>query len=459
MVRVFQVYYPARTLVLLGGEALLACSSFLAAAMIQFGGRSGDVLAREHGYGKIIAISLVSLLCSHAFDLYDPERLTRKGEARIRLLVSLGVLSFLLAGLAWIFPSFVLGRNVFLVGLIILTFALWMWRGAYTWSIRQQFLRDRVYVLGSSETARRLVEILRQRKDLGMEVVGWAGVTGNGPQARDALASSVRFIRRKGNVDRVVVAQGGERRGMLPVSELLDVRLSGIKVEDATSLLEQVTGRIDVDELHPSWLIFGDGFRLRPAFMLFRRIFTIVVSLLFLLLCLPLIPLIVIAIKLTSPGPALYRQDRVGKNGVVFKCYKFRTMRPDAEADTGPVWASDEDPRITKLGHFLRKSRLDEIPQLWNVLRGDMGFIGPRPERPEFVAKLAQAIPYYNLRHIVRPGVTGWAQVRYQYGASIAEAKEKLQYDLYYIKHMSLSLDMVILFHTVKTVLGARGAR
>jgi exopolysaccharide biosynthesis polyprenyl glycosylphosphotransferase len=193
--------------------------------------------------------------------------------------------------------------------------------------------------------------------------------------------------------------------------------------------------------------------------MLARRLISIFVSLTILLAVSPLLPIIAIAIRLTSPGPILYRQQRVGKDGTVFHCYKFRTMRADAEADTGPTWAGDEDPRITLIGRWLRLTRLDELPQLWNVLRGDMAFIGPRPERPEFVEWLGREIPFYSLRQVVRPGLTGWAQVRYQYGASVEESKEKLQYDLYYIKHMSLLLDLLIVFETVKTVLLARGSR
>jgi exopolysaccharide biosynthesis polyprenyl glycosylphosphotransferase len=198
---------------------------------------------------------------------------------------------------------------------------------------------------------------------------------------------------------------------------------------------------------------------LKQWFLLVRRVVSIAISLVALLCCLPLIPFIALAIKVSSPGPVLFRQQRVGRGGSLFTVYKFRTMRQDAEAGTGAVWATKGDPRITRIGSFLRKSRLDEIPQLWNVLKGDMGFVGPRPERQEFVMWLEQKIPYYELRHIIRPGVTGWAQVRYQYGASLEESKQKLQYDLYYIKHMSLALDLFILFETVKTILLRRGAQ
>jgi len=259
-------------------------------------------------------------------------------------------------------------------------------------------------------------------------------------------------------VHRVIVAMD-DRRGTLPVMDMLQLRLNGIKIEEATSWLEKISGRIEVDNLYPSWLIFADGFRFSASFMLLRRIIAIAASGVLLLLVLPVIPFVILAIKLDSRGQVLYRQKRIGLGGKIFYCYKFRTMRQDAEADTGATWALDDDPRITKVGQFLRTSRLDEIPQLWCVLKGDMSFVGPRPERPEFVEMLTQEIPFYGVRNAVRPGITGWAQVRYKYGNTIADAKEKLQYDLYYIKNMSLGLDVMIMFQTIKIVLLGRGAQ
>ena len=458
MVRLFNIYYPLRTLVLAGGEFIIVCTSFLLATLIQLGSDSYLVLNYENGFYKILAVAGLAMLCLHYFDLYDLERLRSWGEIYFRLLVVLGTLSLLLAAISYLLPNFMLGSGVFLSGLVILTLGLIGWRAVYAWLIRQPYLRERVYVLGMGERANRLVESLRARKDLGLDVVGWAGAIGNGSMTRESLGATLLALREKQAVDRVIVAFS-DRRGKMPVGELLQLRLSDIKIEEATALLEQISGKIEVEGLHPSWLIFSEGFRLNPTFLLVRRVVSILVALTILALALPLIPLIALAIKLSSPGPVLYRQKRVGRNGVVFHCYKFRTMRPDAEADSGPTWASDEDPRITPLGRFLRRSRLDELPQLWNVLRGDMGFIGPRPERPEFVEWLTREIPYYQLRHILRPGITGWAQVSYKYGSSLQDAKEKLQYDLYYIKNLSLGLDLLILFQTIKIILLGRGAQ
>ena len=291
-----------------------------------------------------------------------------------------------------------------------------------------------------------------------MDVMGWSGAMGGGSMNREALRDKLAEIAEKHNLDRVIIALE-DRRGIMPVRELLDLRLSGVKVEDATGIVEKISGKIEVDSIHPSWLIFSEGFRLNPTFMFLRRFFSLVVSLVLLLAVLPLLPLIALAIKLTSPGPVLYAQKRVGRNGKVFTCYKFRTMRADAETAHGPSWAGDNDPRVTLVGRWLRRVRIDEIPQLWNVLRGEMGFVGPRPERPEFVEWLSREIPYYPLRHVIRPGITGWAQIRYQYGASLEESKEKLKFDLYYIKHMSLSFELMIVLESVKIVLLRRGAR
>jgi len=232
-----------------------------------------------------------------------------------------------------------------------------------------------------------------------------------------------------------------------------------VRIEEATSWLEKISGRIEVEQLYPSWLIFADGFRFSTSFNLMRRLLSTLMSLSLLLVVLPFLPFVILAIKLDSKGPVVYRQKRVGLGGHVFYCYKFRTMRQDAEADTGPTWAGDDDPRITRVGKFLRAARIDEIPQLWCVFKGSMAFVGPRPERPEFVEWLTKEIPYYGVRHAVRPGITGWAQVRYKYGNTVEDAKEKLQYDLFYIKNASLGLDILIMFQTIKIVLLGRGAQ
>ena len=405
-------------------------------------------------------ITAIVLLCSYYADLYAPQQLKSRGETGFRLLAVLGMLSFLLAGISYAFPKISIGqgRGVLLIGILLLTLGLSFWRLAYFWLLRMPLLRERVYVIGSGPRAQELVDAIRNDAHLGMELVGW---THENELEGESAAGSKATLLRLGDgiaVDRVILSLA-DRRGRLPARELLQVRLHGVKVENSSSLLEKLSGRIEIGDLRPSTMIFAEGFRLNPWAMAARRMVAILLSLGVLLVALPLLPFIALAIKLTSRGPVLFTQERVGRRGRNFKVYKFRTMRQDAEAGSGAVWATPDDPRLTAIGGFLRRSRLDEIPQLWNVLKGDMSFVGPRPERPEFVQWLGDVIPYYDLRHIVRPGITGWAQVRYPYGSSVDDSRRKLEYDLYYIKHMSLSLDLVVAFATIKTVLLRRGAR
>ncbi len=457
MIRLFNVYYPVRTLVLLAGEALLVWSSFLIATLWQHPEDGYVVLNYEGGYWKILVASVAVLIFSHLFDLYEPAQWNAKGELYFRLLLVPGVLALAIAILAYIFPRVLIGNNSVVVGLVLVTVALFGWRIMYAWLVQKPYLRERVYVLGIGERAQRLMNGLRSRAELGVEVAGWSGNIEGAP-TREAIAADLMGLVQDHRVHRVIVAVA-DRRGTLPVSEMLQLRLSGIKIEEATSWLEKISGRIEVDNLYPSWLIFGEGFRFSAGFLLLRRIIAILVSAVLLLLVLPVLPFVMLAIRLDSRGPVLYRQKRVGLGGKVFYCYKFRTMRQDAEVDTGATWATDDDPRITRFGKFLRTSRLDEIPQLWCVLKGDMNFVGPRPERPEFVNMLAKEVPFYRVRNAVAPGITGWAQVCYKYGNTVEDAKEKLQYDLYYIKNMSLGLDVMIMVQTIKIVLLGRGAQ
>lgn len=457
MIRLFNVYYPKRLLVLVAGEAVLVCASFILGAMLRLQD-SMLVLEYENGLYKILGITLGALICLYYFDLYDPHRVPSRGETYFRVLAAMGFMAFVLAALSYFFPDFMMGGDTFVVGLLILTFTLVGWRSAYAWLINRPFMRERIYVLGSGDRACRFVESLRARTEIGIDVIGWSGGVEPDPHNPNDIGTGVMEMAAKRQVSRVIVALG-DRRGTMPVRELLEIRLRGVKVEDVTGVLEKITGKVEIDGLYPSWLIFSEGFRAGSVFIFARRIVSLAASSMLLLLILPFLPFIALAIKLDSRGPIFYQQTRVGRFGKPFKVVKFRSMRTDAEAETGPKWAGDEDPRITRAGRWLRNTRLDEVPQLWNVFRGDMGFVGPRPERPEFVEWLVREIPYYNFRHMIRPGITGWAQVCYQYGASIEEAKEKLKYDLYYTKNMSLGLDLVIILRSIKIVLFGYGAR
>jgi sugar transferase (PEP-CTERM system associated) len=463
MIRLFNVYYPARTLVLLLCEVLLVAGSFLlATTCISLMGPDGYValesaLILDYGWLKIAGITVLTLLLTYYFDLYGPRRISESWEIYFRLLLVLSILSFILAGIVYLSPDLDIGPYVLIVGVSFLTVFLVFWRWSYERIIGLPMFRERVYILGCGQRARTVVETLRASHDAGMEVVGWEGESDVSGQL-DRFAADLRAFRKpKPGIDRVIVAME-DRRESMPLRELLDLRLRGVVIENSSTLLERLSGKLPLDGLNPSTLIFTEGFRMNTTQQLFRRLLSFVVSFLALVICLPFIPFIILAVRLSSPGPVFFSQTRVGRRGRPFTAYKFRTMRKDAEAQ-GAVWAAQDDPRVTPVGRFMRSTRLDEIPQLWNVLRGEMAFVGPRPERPEFVQWLSQEIPFYDLRHMIRPGITGWAQVRYRYGASLEETKRKLEYDLYYVKHQSIGLDLLIMFETIKTIILRRGAQ
>jgi sugar transferase (PEP-CTERM system associated) len=457
MIRILNVYYSIRTLVRLLCEALLVVGSFLLATVCVVGPDTYIALIYQNGLLKIAGITVLTLLLSYYFDLYETQPNSGRWEAYFRLLLLLSVLSFILAGLVYFFPQIDIGPNVLVIGASILAIALVFWQWVYEWILGLSFFRERVYVLGGGERARKVVEVIRSRRDAGMEVVEGAGEKTSGSELERLAADLQAFCRPEFRIERVIVAME-DRRGSMPVRELLDLRGRGVVIEDDSAVMERLLGRLPLNCLNPSSLIFTQGFNVKASQQVLRRIVSITVSFIGLAICLPFIPFIILAVRLSSPGPIFYHQTRVGLRGRLFSVIKFRTMRQDAE-EQGAVWATRNDPRVTPIGRFMRLTRLDEIPQLWNVLRGEMGFVGPRPERPEFVQWLNSEIPFYELRHLIRPGITGWAQVRYRYCASLEDAKQKLEYDLYYVKHLSLGLDLFIMFETIKTIILRRGAQ
>jgi sugar transferase (PEP-CTERM system associated) len=357
----------------------------------------------------------------------------------------------------------VVGPDQTLIGIIaVLLATVWAARAVFAWLMRAIGPRERLLMIGTTHGSVTLArELLDRRPELGIDIVGFvdaeSGRTGalcNTDVVGDIDA--VSDIVRERRVDRVVVNLA-DARGRLPVDKLLDLRLRGIPIDHLASVYERYTGKIALENLRPSWFIFSSGFRHTQTLVAAKRLLDIVVATTGLLLSAPVLAVVAAAVKLTSPGPVVYTQRRVGHNGKPFTIRKFRSMQIDAEADTGAVWATINDPRLTPIGRLLRSTRLDELPQLWNVLLGDMSLVGPRPERPEFVSHLEREIKFYGRRHLVKPGLTGWAQISYPYGASVHDALQKLQYDLYYLKHMSIGFDLFIMLATFRTVWSRTG--
>jgi sugar transferase (PEP-CTERM system associated) len=336
------------------------------------------------------------------------------------------------------------------------------WRVAFEWFSGHVGARERLLLIGTNASTVTLARELRARKDLGIEIVGFVDQLPRPavPDDEDVnivgTLDDIPDIVKSRNVDRVVVSLA-DARGRLPMDRLLEMKLDGVRFDHLASVYEECTGKIAIENLRPSWFIFSSGFRKSRFVEAGKRALDIAVASIGLVLTGPLMGLVAIAVRLTSPGPVLYHQKRVGLQGKVFTVHKFRSMRVDAEKHTGAVWATEGDTRVTPIGRFIRSARLDELPQFWNVLHGDMSFVGPRPERPEFVRDLTKQIPFYGQRHVVRPGLTGWAQVNFRYGATVADSMEKLQSDLFYIKNLSIALDLFIILKTIQTIVLRRG--
>lgn len=471
MIRFLHAYFPKRTFFLCVSEVCLVSLAFFAAAVARLGSDATFMLHYQHGSLKIVVTSLGVITCMFYFDLYDSSILGNRREGLIRLIQVLGTVYSLSVLLYYFYPPLELGRGIFVIGLLFVALLLLSWRRLFSKINSISEFANRVLILGEGSLAEHLQHEFESRPELGLRVVGRVPPATNGDDhARCERAESSGDPLRAGFVkdlsrtvellhaSRVIVAMD-ERRGKLPVDGLLSLKCRGLQVDDAVAVYEQITGKVPIESVCSGWLLFSQGCYPSRLHLAYKRLASVLISMIGLLLSLPLLPFVILAIRLTSPGPILYRQRRVGRDGALFNCCKFRTMRADAEADTGPTWAKDDDPRITGVGRFLRHSRIDEIPQLWNVLKGDMCLVGPRPERPEFVDELSREIPYYGLRHTIRPGITGWAQIRYKYGSSIDDAKEKLRYDLFYIKNGSAGLDLLIFFNTIKVILLGRGAK
>ena len=455
--QLFNRYVSTRSLTVFAGELCLIFGSVALAATFQ---QTPDLVG---SFWKIALVTGVCQLCLYYNDFYDLTLVHSNRELVVRLLQAVGAASIALAALYFTIPALVIGDGIFVSALFVFLVGILGWRLLFNRLTGSLDMEERILVVGTGETARKVIRQILDQREFAYRVIGFIdddrarigerivnpGIVGT-PSDIPALVA-------RHQIDRIIVGLS-DRRGKLPIEALLSAKLAGIRVEDATTTYERVTGKILIDDLRPSWLIFSDGFHVSRLTRWMKRAIDLALSLLVAVLAAPLMLLTALAVWLESEGPILYCQERVGENGRTFTLCKFRSMRADAEKGGTPVWAKDGDDRVTRIGGFIRKTRLDELPQIWNVLRGDMSFVGPRPERPYFVAELAKEIPFYQQRHAVKPGLTGWAQVKYRYGSSLEDAMEKLRYDLYYIKHLSVFFDLTIVFDTVKVVLFRKGA-
>ena len=444
-------------------ENLLIVSAVMLSARLRLGDVGWVTFTVEGGIAKTVLVAVVVQLCLYFADLYDSRSYSDPAELFIRLVKGLGAAAFCLAVLYFWLPGLEIGRGVFLISAVLILLFVGGWRMSSRWATGLK-ARERLLLVGTGPQAVALArELFDRRSELGVEIVGFIDIdpTRVGAPVLNpgviGVIDDIPSIAEARHVNRVVVSVA-DARGKLPMDKLLRMKLAGVQFDHLASVYEEYTGKIAIENLRPSWFVFSAGFQKKEVLLLAKRAFDVFASVVGLLIGFPIMLVVYVAVRMTSKGPAFYHQTRVGQHGKHFVVHKFRSMRVDAEAGTGAVWATQTDTRVTPIGRFLRRTRLDETPQLWNVLVGEMSLVGPRPERPEFVESLTREIPFYGERHVVKPGVTGWAQVRYTYGASVEDALEKLQYDLFYAKNFTLTLDLLIVFNTVKTVLLRRGA-
>ena len=455
----------ARTVLLLIAEATVIFGAIVGAVDLRFGFTAASYeLVERHGLLKAGMATAFCLAAFYLFDLYDFVVMHDRRELVLRLVQALGLAWIALALMFYLFPYLVIGRGVALIALPLALTLMVGWRISIHWFLGHPDFGERILIVGSGNLAVEVAREVLDRPDAGYRIVGFVGSDAEllgksliNPRVIGITSELIEVVKRE-NIDRIVVAMG-ERRGLLPTDMLLQLSLAGtVSIEEGATFYERITSRVSLNMMRPSWLIFSGRGRQARLSGLLRSFVHRFVALVGGILSLPIGLLTALLIKLDSRGPVFYRQERVGNNGKTFVLLKFRSMRVDAE-QAGPVWASKDDDRTTRVGRIIRKVRIDEIPQFWNILRGEMAFVGPRPERPHFVAQLAQEIPYYEQRHLIPPGLTGWAQIKYPYGASIEDARQKLQYDLFYVKNQSLMLDAIVLFETIKIIIFGRGGQ
>jgi len=463
MIRLFRVSVPTGVFLLLVSEALLLTCAFIVSSFLVLEVDPTVFLLYDGGLLRILAVVASVMLGLHFLDFYSGRWTASRAVLALQMGQAFGFAFLLQALLTYVNPEWMLPRWLMIVGSVLSLLLLVTWRTAYESVLAHTVGSQRLLFLGTSPVVQQVSAYLERHPELGLTNLGYlddehqAGTVLNGAKVLGPLRA-LREVVAETRPDRIVVGLS-ERRQRLPLQELLDLRFSGVIIEEAAATYEAVQGRVPTQELRPAQLIFSGELGPRPGYLRLQAAYSAALALVGIVVFAPLMVLVAVAVKLSSRGPVLYRQTRVGLHGRVFTLYKFRSMYQDAEARTGAVWASRNDPRITPVGRWLRRLRLDELPQFFNVLKGDMAIVGPRPERPEFVAVLSEKIPYYRQRHFVKPGITGWAQINYKYGDTLEDTIVKLEYDLYYIKHLSPALDAYIIFQTLKTMLRLRGGQ
>ncbi|MBI4892226.1 MAG: sugar transferase [Acidobacteria bacterium] len=463
MIRLFRISMPVSVVGLLVSEAVLAFCCYLAAWALV-----GDVdvqfyLLFESGGEKILLVVASILLGAYFNDLYSEVKVASRLRLAQQYCLVIGMAFLTQALLSYVYPDLIVGRWQMMVGSALGLVLLPGWRSLFSMLVLQVWYREKVLFVGANSLVLTLARTFHKEPQLAMTSLGYLAeeplegdFPGLGPwlgKPRDILE-----VHAQQKPDRIVVGLN-ERRGQMPVNELLSLRLSGRVVEFAAAMYERITWRVSVEALRPSHLIFSHELGPNPRNLALQRVYSFVVALVGVVITAPVMLGVWLAVRLTSPGAAVYSQRRVGLNGKEFNVMKFRSMYIDAEARTGAVWAQKNDPRITPVGRWLRKLRLDELPQFFNVLKGEMSIVGPRPERPEFVRVLSEQIPFYGQRHTILPGITGWAQINHKYGDTLEDTVTKLEYDLYYLKNVGPSLDLYVIFHTVKVMLLSRGSQ
>jgi sugar transferase (PEP-CTERM system associated) len=468
MVRLFHQYVSAKGIVLFAVESALIVATIIWGAQVRFWRDPAEFdlfLSSPFFTLQLIARVVVFQICFLYGDLYAPQTLNDRNEQIVSLGKSLGSGCLVMGGLYFLFPGLLVGRGVFVISTAMLAVSILMLRTVLNAAWKAAERPHNTLVLGTEALSTEVAAELSARDDLGANIIGFLSPN---PDLRGStvepgypvLGTIDELEERVGElaVTRIIVAVEN-RRGVLPIRQLLRLRFEGVRIEDANDTLAALSGRVSLKTIQPSWFIFSDGFRRSGFTMALKRLSDMALGVVGLILSLPVMALVALAILLDSGRPVLYRQTRVGLRSRLFDVVKFRSMRTDAEKHGAPQWASEDDPRVTRVGKYLRKFRLDELPQFMNIIRGEMSFIGPRPERPLFVEQLRKVIPYYDERHFVRPGLTGWAQVQYSYGASEEDAFRKLEYDLFYLKNMSVTFDFLIVAKTLRIVFTGHGAR